>query len=238
MPMHLFFASIMKNALSHRFLLYFLHLFLHSFSGSAGSRMRQVIKARAERFIRINESLRDNRDISPTDLDFLKDCTKMSDSTLTHLGRKVKQKISMRIKFYSLFKPAILERINNVNSQEKQSCYIPSVDNFIQRFSWHYQQEESFRQSLIVQLLHASMAKMEGSTNPHYGAKVLNFMLALSACGNSKAFEFVSANFCSVSMRHIARVTAERRSEPFINVSKVDMVCRIKRTIENIRKKS
>lgn len=140
----------------------------------------------------------------------------------------------MRIKFYSTFKPVVLERINGANTR----TLIPSVDSFIQRFSNHYRTEESFRQSLIVQLLHAFMAKMEGATNPHYGAKVLNFMLALASGGNSKAFEFVSANFCSVSLRHIARLTAQRRSEPFINLSKADMIGRIRGYINKFRANS
>jgi hypothetical protein len=52
----------------------------------------------------------------------------------------------------------------------------------------------------MVGLMTAFVAKSEGKRNPQHSQRVLNFMLALSASGIRKAFQFVSANLCSVSV--------------------------------------
>jgi hypothetical protein len=62
----------------------------------------------------------------------------------------------------------------------------------------------------MVGLMTAFVAKSEGERNPQYSQRVLNFMLALSASGNRQVFQFVSANLCSVSVRHIARITSQK----------------------------
>lgn len=226
------FAIVLTVLLSHCIINH------HQTSSTSGreAKLRQTIGKRAARFIRLNEILQDNRDITPSEIDFMNDFLKTGDKTLTNLGLKVKNKVGLRVNYYLSFTPDIIAKFNPpAPGQASPSVNVPSVDNFLRRFTKHYSEEESFHQSLLVQLLHAFMAKMEGVRNPQYGAKVLNFMLALASGGNRKAFEFVSANFCSVSLRHIARLTAVRRSEPFINVSKVDMVHRIRGYIDKIR---
>jgi hypothetical protein len=87
----------------------------------------------------------------------------------------------------------------------------------------------------MVGLMSAFIAKSEGKRNPQYSQRVLNFMLALSASGNRKAFQFVSANLCSVSVRHIARITSQKRSAPLINLDEDEMVFQVKEHIQKIR---
>ncbi len=80
---------------------------------------------------------------------------------------------------------------------------------------------------MIVNLLEAYVAKAEGIWNPKYSAKVMNFFLAMTAQGNKKAFDFVSAKLCQVLLRHIQQITAAKKSAPFINLSKDEMSARI-----------
>ncbi len=87
----------------------------------------------------------------------------------------------------------------------------------------------------MVGLITAFVAKSEGERNPQYSQRVLNFMLALSASSDRKAFQFVSANLCFVSAQHIARITSKKRSAPFIDLDENEMVHRVKDHIQKIR---
>ncbi len=87
----------------------------------------------------------------------------------------------------------------------------------------------------MVGLMIAFVAKSIGKRNQHYSQRVLNFMLALSASGDRKAFLFVSANLCSVLVQHIACITSQKRSAPFIDIDKDEMVFQVKEHIQKIR---
>lgn len=80
----------------------------------------------------------------------------------------------------------------------------------------------------MVGLMTAYTAKADGAMNPQYPQRVLNFMLALSASGDRKAFQYVSANLCSVSVRHISHITSKKRAAPLIDLDQEEMVLRIK----------
>ena len=58
--------------------------------------------------------------------------------------------------------------------------------------------------------------------------------VALSASGDRKGFEYVSANLCSVSLRHIERLTAERCPAPFIGITPAQIVTRLREHFERI----
>jgi hypothetical protein len=79
-----------------------------------------------------------------------------------------------------------------------QTGFSHGVEAFITSFLKYYQSNPEFKQSLIVNLLQAFDAKAEEIQNPQYSAKVMNFFLAMTAQGNNKAFDFVSANLCQV----------------------------------------
>ncbi len=87
----------------------------------------------------------------------------------------------------------------------------------------------------MVGLMSAFVAKLKGEKNPHYSQRVLNFMLALFASRDRKAFQFVSANLCLVSVQHIARITSQKQSAPFIDLDKDEMVFQVKEHIRMIR---
>ena len=84
-------------------------------------------------------------------------------------------------------------------------------------------------------LMNAYVAKADGVVNPQYSIRVLNFMLALYASSNRKAFQYVLANLCSVSVRLIAHLTSKKRSSPFIDLDEDKMVVQIKEQISKIR---
>jgi hypothetical protein len=105
---------------------------------------------------------------------------------------------------------------------------VENVDTFLANFIKHYQKNETFRSSLVICMMKGYVAKCEGSSNHPYGAKVLNFMLALAASGSQKRFEYVSANLCSVSLQHIEHLTRERRLAPFIGIGGNEIVNRLR----------
>ena len=97
---------------------------------------------------------------------------------------------------------------------------------------------EDFRSGLLVSLMQSYVTKLEGLVNSPYGVKVMNFLLALSCRGNSSAFEYVSANRWAVSARHMQRIIAIRRPEPFIHLSRANIMELMEGHIERIRSKS
>ncbi len=109
------------------------------------------------------------------------------------------------------------------------------MDAFSTSFLKYYQSNPEFKQSLIVNLLQANVAKAEGIQNPQFSAKVMNFFLAMTAQVNKKTFDFVSANLCQVLLKHIQQIPAAKKSAPFINLSKDEMSVRIVQHIQKIR---
>jgi hypothetical protein len=119
-----------------------------------------------------------------------------SDNTFSALGQDPKKRIAMQVNFYEFMSPTTMKAI----SIEGQSDLMPSMDNFLCKFKCLYLTSEAFRGNLMVGLMTAFVAKSEGERNLQYSQRVLNFMLALSTSGYRKAFQFVSANLCSVSV--------------------------------------
>ena len=64
---------------------------------------------------------------------------------------------------------------------------------------------------------------------------MLNCLLDLVASGDTKSFQFVSGNLCSVSLRQIQRLTAKARSSPFIELSQDDVMSRLTQQFGKIR---
>ena len=134
--------------------------------------------------------------ISPGDLEFMKSFAHSSDNTFSALGLDLKKRIAMQVKFFESMSPTTIKAI----SIEEQSDLLPSMDDFLCNFNRLYLTLEAFRGNLMVGLMSAFVAKLEGKRSPQYSQRVLNFMLALSASGDRRAFQFVSANLCSVSV--------------------------------------
>jgi hypothetical protein len=119
-----------------------------------------------------------------------------SDNTFSALGLDLKMRIAMQVKLFESMSPTTMKAI----SIEGQSDLMPSMDDFLCNFDRLYQTSEAFRGNLKVGLMSAFVAKSEGNRNLQYSQRVLNFMLALSASGDRKAFQFESANLCLVSV--------------------------------------
>jgi hypothetical protein len=74
---------------------------------------------------------------------------------------------------------------------------------------------------LVVNLVQEYAAKVEGVSKNM--VLVLNFMLALLASANKKAFECVSRNLCSVSHHHVFTLVAKKTTTPNTSMTKDDI---------------
>ena len=113
---------------------------------------------------------------------------------------------------------------------------VPFRDKFLSSFfKLYHTNDGAFKNSLMMCLCRAYVAKAEGIRSPEYGAKVVNFMLALSAT-NQKAMDFVLANLCSLSICHVQRLRSTRRGKPFIFRSQSEITELVVESIGRIRK--
>jgi hypothetical protein len=195
-------------------------------SCQSGSKIKQTIEARGGKIIAAFDILSWSS-ISPGDLEFMKSVAHASDNTFSALGLHLKKRIAMQLKFYESMSLTTMKSI----FIEGQSDSLPSMDDFLCNFNHLYLTLKAFRGNLMVGLISAFVAKLEGKRNLQYSQRVLNFMLALSASCDRKAFQFVSANLCLVSVRQIARITSQKQSAPFIDPDKDEMVFRVKEHI-------
>jgi hypothetical protein len=129
----------------------------------------------------------------------MKSVAHASDNTFSALGLDLKKRIAMQVKFFESMSPTTMKAI----SIEGQSDSMPSMDDFLHNFNRLYLTSEAFRGNLMVGLMSSFVAKSEGNRNLQYSQRVLNFMLVLYASSDRKAFQFVSANLCLVSVRHM-----------------------------------
>ena len=135
-------------------------------------------------------------EITPLDPKSGNDFSKSHNVTLRVERCALKIRLILMVAFYkSLSTSEAATKIVN------PSGYIPGVDSFLDNFIKHYQSNSKVRDSLVVNLMKGYVAKVEGIQNPKYGAKVLNFFMALAASGDKKVFEYCSGNLCAVSFR-------------------------------------
>jgi hypothetical protein len=149
---------------------------------------------------------------------------------LTIEGIHLKKRIVLAVQFYKSLSSD--EKVSNI--VKLPSGYMPEVDAFMDSFIHHYTNNKEYRGSLMVKLMKGYTAKVDGVKNPAYGSKVINFMLALTAGGNKKAFEFVSGNLCSASLRHMKWLTAWKVEAPLINLTDKEIISHIMDTIVKI----
>ena len=114
---------------------------------------------------------------------------------------------------------------------------VPAGDKFIHNFLKLYSSKDGsdLRKSLIFCLMQNYVTKSLGHKNPEYGGKVLNFMMAVAAT-NATAFSLVSANLCSVSIRHMGRLKAKKRASPFLMRDNAEIASTLASKISMIRK--
>lgn len=196
-----------------------------------GAKIKQTVDTRGMK-IRHALDILDSGHFSDTNVSFMRTFVKASGKTLTQLGQDLKKRMTYQFKWYDSLS-ASTRRI--IATQEGKKSGMESMDSFMQSFNKLYHDSEAFRSELLIDLLKALIAKHNGVSNPHYAPRVINFMLAISASGDRKAFQFVSANLSSMSVRHAARLTSKLRSDPFINIDQDELVNRIKQHIARIR---
>ena len=191
--------------------------------------MRQTVSNRSKGIIRALEST-SKSEVTPSELQSLQDFTKASDETFTQAGKDLKARVLLSVRFYKSLRSS-----DAVETIVPKSGFMPGVDSFLDKFVEHYKTNPKFRSSLVVLLMKGYVAKVDGIKNPKYGTKVLNFMMALAASGDKKAFEYVSGNLCSCSLRWMKTLMTKKRTAPFIELTPAQIIDRITSNISKIR---
>lgn len=89
--------------------------------------------------------------------------------------------------------------------------------------------------SLPVLFLKTLMSKMGGNNKAAYSEREFNLFLVMAASGDKKSYEFVSGNLRGMTFRHVRRVIASRRSNPFINTKKDEIIDKLRQRFQRIR---
>jgi hypothetical protein len=200
-------------------------------NGQRAKSLKANIKDRGRTFTTVHTILR-RSDIAPEDQRILSTFNNTSDDYLTPCGRDLRVRSKCASAFFkTLNKPSVKAVVS-------QNDFLPGGDKFINSFVKTYQDNKEVRDHLLVGLMQAYIAKVNGIKTPVYGTAVTNFYLSLSGCGSKSAVEFASANLGKcISMRHIQRLAASKRPPPFIQHTRDDIVDIILSHIATIRSK-
>lgn len=149
---------------------------------------------------------------------------------MTPCGKDLKVTSMRYAAFFKTMEKPSLKGIVSTNN------FVPGGDKFINSFVSTYQANKDVRNHLLVGLMEAFIAKLNGVRTPVYGAAVTNFFLSLNGCGSKIAVEFASANLGKcISMRHLARLSSDKRPPPFIHHSRDDLSSIVISHINRIR---
>ena len=201
---------------------------------SRGPKILQTMKERSKKLIAAKEALK-RSELAPSDYDKMKKFIKTGDDFFCSKGIELKRRVQAQVDYYE----SVESLANGLKKKLlKSSCgMVPSNDKFLKTFLKLYQSDgkgDDFKQSLIMCLMRAYVAKASGNDRPLYSTKVLNFMMALSTT-NVRAFSLASANLCSVSIRHMRLMKARNRDVPLLLRSKSDMIRLLSMRIAMIR---
>jgi len=205
----------------------------HHSTVNKGNKIKERITGRGDKICTILSIIGQSQ-ITSIQIETMAKFVNASNDTFTAIGLDLKKRVALQLKFYKSMPQNAMNAIS-IQGQLDTMPSMPSMDNFLRSFNRLYQTSEPFRKSLMVGLLTAYVAKADGAVNPQYPTRVINFMLALYASGDRKAFQFVSGNLCSISVRHIARLTSKKRQAPFIDLDDDMMVQRIQEHIGKVR---
>jgi hypothetical protein len=171
-------------------------------------------------------------EVAPDDLRVLANFNNTSDKYLTPAGRDLRLRSKRASAFFkTLEKPSVKAVVSD-------NIFLPGGDKFINNFVSTYMANKDVRNHLLVGLMQAYIAKVNGVKNPVYGTAVTNFYLSLSGCGSKAAVEFASANLGKcISMRHLQKLAAKKRPPPFIQHSRDEIVNILTSHFETIRSK-
>ncbi len=156
-------------------------------NGQHAKSLKSNIKDRAKSFTAVQTILR-RSDLAPEDLRVLTNFNNTSDEYLTPCGRDLRLRSKRASVFYKTIEKPSFKAIVSENN------FLPGGDKFINSFVTTYLANKDIRNHLLVGLMQAYIAKLNGVKNPVYGTAVTNFYLSLSGCGSKSAVEFASAN--------------------------------------------
>ena len=186
--------------------------------GQRAKSLKASIKDRAKTFTAIHTILK-RSDVAPEDLHQLTSFNNTSDEYLTPSGQDLKLRSKRATAFFKT-----LEK-QSVKAIVSKDNFLPGGDKFIKNFVSTYLAKKEVCNHLLVGLMQAFIAKVNGHRNPIYGTAVTNFYLSLAGCGSKSAVEFASANLGQcISIRHLQRVQALKCPSPFIQHSRNDLV--------------
>jgi hypothetical protein len=191
-------------------------------SGQKAKSLKQNMFDRGETFHSITTILR-RSEVSELDLDQLQRFSNTDNKWLSDAGRDLKSNCLRSVAFFkTLKKPPVKDSIKGLVIDD---TFLPSGDKFIRNFVSTYMENKAVRDSLLVGLMQAYISKLSGYNHPVYGTAVTNFFLSLAGTGSKQAVEFVSANLGkSISIRHLQRIQAKKRPDPFIVHSNDDVI--------------
>ena len=79
---------------------------------------------------------------------------------------------------------------------------VKNADSFLTSFVHMYKTNKDVRDSLLIGMVQAMVAKLSGHPNPEYSVIVMNFFVRLDA-KSRRAHDFAAANLCGPSLRAI-----------------------------------
>ena len=129
--------------------------------------MRQTVSNRSKGIIYALESASKSK-VIPSKLQYLQDFVKTSDKTFTQVGKDLKVRVLLTVRFYKSLRSS-----NTVETIVRKSCFMPGVDSFLVKFIEHQKMNPKFCSSLVVLLIKGYIAKVDGIKNLKYGTKIL-----------------------------------------------------------------
>lgn len=197
--------------------------------------MKKNIKRRGNNFINMQLFVRRN-EVSNEDIAAMESLCKLQDKFLSNpRGVTLKANTIQAVRFFKGLKN---ERDDVKALVQGSSKFIPGIDTFLLNFMKFYLTDKKMQNSLLTHLMKAYIAKLNGDHNPVYSTMVTDFFLSLASTGSKAVVELVSSNLGrSVSMRHLKRIQAKKRSAPFINLTRDEIANIVTKRIDRIRGK-
>ena len=197
--------------------------------GQRAKSLKKNIKDRAKTAIAVQTTIR-RSEVAPEDLRILTNFNNTADHYLTPCSKDLKVTSMRYAAFFKTMEKPCLKGIVSSNN------FVPGGDKFINSFVSTYQTNKDVRSHLLVGLMEAFIAKLNGVRAPVYGAAVTNFFLSLNGCGSKIAVEFASANLGKcISMRYLQKLASDKRPPPFIQHSRDDLTSIVTSHINRIR---
>ncbi|KAI9906910.1 hypothetical protein PsorP6_003978 [Peronosclerospora sorghi] len=125
----------------------------------------------------------------------------------------------------------------SIGCTEKKGILKP--DAFITQFHFLYHSQPELRDSLLVGLAKAYVAKMSGLMKPQYAEKLIDFCQVMRLRSKA-AYEILQANLLTVSVRQLQRIgSADRRTlTTAIDLDRESIIQRCKEWVSSVKGES